>query len=48
MAMAQCHLDRPSGQYLLEAGSWSTLELKTPKDDEAWLVFPHVSGRLVK
>ena len=46
--MGNCHLDRPIGHYLLEAGSWGTIELETPKDEDGWMVFPHVSGRLVK
>ena len=46
--MGNCHLDRPTGKHLLEAGSWSTIELETPKEEDAWMVFPHVSGRLVK
>ncbi|CAD6576928.1 MAG: hypothetical protein ASARMPREDX12_008052 [Alectoria sarmentosa] len=43
-----CRLNRPTGKYLLEAGSWSTIELETPKEEDAWMLFPHVSGRLVK
>ncbi|KAF6220452.1 hypothetical protein HO133_002884 [Letharia lupina] len=47
-ALGNCHLDRPTEKHLLEAGSWSTIELETPKEADAWMVFPHVSGRLVK
>ena len=47
-AIGQCHLDRPTGRYLKEAGSWSSVELKIPTDEDDWLLFPHVSGRLVK
>jgi hypothetical protein len=46
--MGNCHLDRPIGQYLLEAGSWGTIELEHPKDEDRWQVFPRVIGRLVK
>lgn len=47
-AVGNCHLDRPTGKYLLEAGSWSTIELETPKDEDAWMLLPPVYGRLVK
>ena len=47
-AMGNCHLDRHTGKYLLEAGSWSTIELETPKEEDAWQFLPRVSGRLVK
>lgn len=46
--MGNCHLDRPTGQYLLQAGSWRSVELETPKDEDRWQVFPHLTGRLVK
>ena len=46
--VGNCHLDRPVGKYLLEAGSWSTIELDMPKEEDAWMVLPRVSGRLVK
>ncbi|CAF9936152.1 hypothetical protein IMSHALPRED_010478 [Imshaugia aleurites] len=47
-ALGNCHLNRPTEKYLLEAGSWSTIELETPKEEDAWTVLPRVSGRLVK
>lgn len=47
-AMGGCQLDRPTGRYLLEAESWATVELETPKEEDGWLVLPRVSGRLVK
>lgn len=46
--MGNCRLDRPTGTFLLEAGSWSTIELETPKEEDAWQFLPRVSGRLVK
>lgn len=46
--VGNCYLDRPTGKYLLEAGSWSTIDLDTPKEEDAWMLFPRVSGRLVK
>ena len=46
--MGNCRLDRPTQTYLLEAGSWSTIELEIPKEEDAWMVLPRVSGRLVK
>lgn len=46
--VGNCQLDRPVGRYLLEAGSWSTIELDMPKEEDAWMVLPRVSGRLVK
>lgn len=47
-AVGNCHLDRDTGKYLLEAGSWSTIELEMPKEEDAWMFLPRVSGRLVK
>ena len=46
--LGNCHLDRTTEKYLLEAGSWSTIELDTPKEEDAWMLLPRVSGRLVK
>ena len=47
--LGNCHLDRPTGKYLLEAGNWSTTdELEWPKDEDGWMILPRVSGRLVK
>ena len=46
--MGNCYLDRDTGKYLLEAGSWSTIELDEQKEEDAWMLFPRVSGRLVK
>lgn len=47
-AMGNCHLDRRTGRYLLEAGSWLVVELEMPKEEDDWSLFPHVTGRLVK
>ena len=46
--MGNCHLDRPTGDYLLAAGKWETSEVKEPSAEDAHLVFPRVRGRLVK
>ena len=46
--MGNCHLDRPTGEYLLAAGKWETLEVKGPQAEDAPLVFPRVRGRLIK
>ena len=46
--MGNCQLNRPTGKYLLEAGKWSTVELDMPKEEDGWMILPHVSGRLVK
>ena len=43
-----CRLDRSTGRDVLKAGGWSRIELEMPKEEDAWMVLPHVSGRLVK
>lgn len=47
-ATGNCHLDRPTGEYLLGAGSWSVVELEAPEKEDHWTLFPHITGRLVK
>ena len=46
--MGNCHLDRPTGEYLLTAGKWDKVDLKSPRDEDPWLAIPHVWGTLVK
>lgn len=42
-----CHLDPSTGKYLLKDGPWRTIELDIAKEEDAWMLFPHVYGRLV-
>ncbi|MCJ1463124.1 hypothetical protein MMC07_001729 [Pseudocyphellaria aurata] len=46
--MGYCHLDRPTEKYLQNAGSWSKIDLKLPNREDAWSLFPRVSGQLIK
>ena len=46
--MGNCHLTRPTGDYILGAGKWSETDVKTIDQEDPWLVIPHFSGRLVK
>ena len=43
-----CHLDRPTGEYLMKAGKWSRVELEPKKEEDDWSLFPRVIGRLTK
>ena len=47
-AMGNCHLDRLTGQYLVAAGKWETLDVKGPQPEDAHLLLPRFAGRLVK
>lgn len=46
--LGNCHLDRPTERYLQNAGSWSKIDLKLPTREDAWSVFPRVTGQLIK
>ncbi|KAL9128917.1 MAG: hypothetical protein Q9217_002507 [Psora testacea] len=46
--MGNCNLTRPTGDYILKAGEWSTADMTTPEKEDPWMVIPHISGRLVK
>ena len=46
--LGNCHLNRPTAKLLKGAGDWAKVELETPKKEDAWLVIPRISGRLVK
>ena len=46
--MAHCHLDRPTNEYLLKAGSWEKVEFFPFLDEKEFAVLPHICGRLVK
>ena len=43
-----CHLDRPTGDFVLAAGQWEKVDVRLPEQDDPWLVIPHVSGKLVR
>ena len=46
--MGNCNLIRPTGDYVRDAGEWSSVDLKGVEEEDPWLVIPHVAGRLVK
>ena len=46
--MGGCELIRPTGDWLLQAGVWDTVDLKLPEQDDPWLAITHVSGTLTK
>lgn len=46
--MAGCELDRPTGEWLKEAGEWEKVELEGLKGEMGFETIPHVLGRLVK
>ena len=41
-------MDRNTRQSIMQAGSWEKIELAVPTSEDAWLLFPHISGRLSK
>ena len=43
-----CQLRRPTGQYLVAAGKWEKLEVKSPTPEDAPEFVPKVTGRLIK
>ena len=43
-----CHMRRPTGDYILAAGEWADVDIKGPKDEDPWLVLPHFWGTLTK
>ena len=48
MLAGNCHVNRPSEQFLREAGDWNRIELKRPTDEDACTLFPRISGVLTK
>ena len=47
-AIGDCHLDRRTDQYLIDAGDWASIELKTDMEESKWSLFPRTWGFLVK
>ena len=43
-----CHLARPSSEFLDAAGEWERVELRRMGDEIPWLMFPRVYGTMVK
>lgn len=43
-----CNLDRPSGDWLRQAGEWSSFELNPGPEETKADLLPHAIGRLVK
>lgn len=46
--MGGCNINRDSGSYVREAGSWTTVELGRGQNEFGWEMLGHVVGRLVK
>ncbi|MCJ1461964.1 hypothetical protein MMC07_000564 [Pseudocyphellaria aurata] len=47
-ATGNCHLNRPTGRYLQDAGSWSKIDLEFPTREDASSLVPGISGQLIK
>lgn len=47
-ALTGCNLNRPSEEWLREAGEWSWVELKQGPGEGKETILPHAIGRLVK
>lgn len=46
--MGSCHLCRPTRDWIVEAGSWDSVDL-ADKEGEAWYeMIPHTVGTLTK
>ena len=46
--MGGCELVRPTGDWLLTAGKWDTVDLKLAEQNDPWLAVPRVLGTLTK
>ncbi|KAI4159226.1 MAG: hypothetical protein LQ342_006746 [Letrouitia transgressa] len=46
--VGNCHLDRNTQQYIMQAGDWEKIELTVPTSEDAWTIFPRIYGRLWK
>jgi len=46
--LGNCHLTRNTHKSVIQAGDWDKVELTLPTSEDAWLVFPRISGRVVK
>lgn len=46
--LGNCHLDRDTRRAIMQAGSWEKIELAVPSSEDAWMVFPRISGKLFK
>ncbi len=46
--LGNCHLNRATDQYLLNAGKWAKVDLKLPGADDAWQAIPRIAGQLTK
>ncbi|KAL8800002.1 MAG: hypothetical protein Q9182_005483 [Xanthomendoza sp. 2 TL-2023] len=47
-ALQGCYLDRDTAKTFREAGDWAKVDLYPPTKDDAWMVIPHIAGRLTK
>ena len=46
--MGGCELTRPTGDWLLTAGKWESVDFHGPETEEPWVAVPHAAGILVK
>ena len=46
--LGNCQLNRTTQQSIMQAGNWDNIDLSVPTAEDAWLVFPRISGRLSK
>ena len=46
--LGNCHLNRPTDEYLMKAGNWDKVDFLKYKDEKDFVVIPHICGRLMK
>ena len=46
--LGNCHLNRPTDEYLMKAGDWEKVNFLKYKEEKDFEVVPHICGRLVK
>lgn len=46
--LGNCHLNRPTDEYLMKAGDWDKVDFLKYKDEKDFAVIPHIYGRLTK
>ena len=43
-----CCLNRDTARSVREAGEWAKIDIHLSAAEDAWLVIPHIEGRLIK
>lgn len=46
--IGSCRLCRPTGDWIIQAGSWDSVDIASCPDASAYELVPHVAGSLVK